>query len=160
MFSVLVLILNEFFYTSFPDVLQKNNFFMDVKLSLTAAFFCLPFIVIQYILLSRKTLTIEKLHIVFLLNIDWFPFWYGFLLLLGMLNGEYGLLVPIKTLFIYPFYIITILFLTIKLIMYILLRIALKQEQKNSNKKLHGRVTENIDTKKKKIFKHILSIKS
>lgn len=148
-----------------PGFNDRGDLWYVVQIALMLIAVILPALIIQYKILSKKSLSIRQLNIVLALNIDWFPQLAVALICCFLMFGSRGWPININDSFflsiiVFPFWalfytfptnIMGITLLSLKLIMYILLRIALKQEQKNSNKKLHGRVTENIDTKKTKI---------
>lgn len=101
-------------------------------------------ILIQYFILSRKTLTVRKLNTIMLLNMDWLPVWYIFLIIIGItsyvVDGPFFIvlemhkfvifypLAPFALLMKAPCSIVTVIFITLKSIMYILLQRALEKE--------------------------------
>lgn len=101
-------------------------------------------ILLQYFMLSRKTLTVRKLNTVMLLNVDWLPLWYIFLIILGVISfvedgpdfivvGMYKFVIfyPLAPFFFLlndPCSIVTVVFITIKSVVYILLQRALEKE--------------------------------
>lgn len=101
-------------------------------------------ILIQYFMLSHKPLSVRKLNAVMLLNVDWFTLWYIFLIILGVMSfvedgpdfivvgmHKFVIFYPLAPFFFLlnePCSIVTVVFITIKSIMYILLQRALEKE--------------------------------
>lgn len=124
-------------------LLDDGEWLPDNEILLLTILIFTPTIILQYMLLRQKTISIKRLNIVMALNIDWFPSWYGFTLFACLLAGMHGdkldihidglpllslMLSPLVLLAKDPLCIVALTCLVLQLIMYILLRIALNQE--------------------------------